>query len=101
MISLSDVEVRQGLDIGALYICSRCEAMSSCKCPNNWKQDCLCLCCLPWDLLPLTGLSGLVSVGEDVLLRGVLLRLDVPGWGDVQEEGLVRVGLGGEEGGGL
>ena len=47
--------------------CNRREAWSSCGSPNNWNRGCLCLCWLPLDLLPLPGLFGWASVGDDSL----------------------------------
>lgn len=35
--------------------------------PLTIETGCLCLCCLPWDLLPLPGLAGWASVGKDAL----------------------------------
>lgn len=54
----------QGLDLDPLHICSRC-VWSSCESPNNWSGSYLGLCCLSLDPLPLAGLPGWASVGEN------------------------------------
>jgi hypothetical protein len=44
---------------------NRCADWSSCETPSNWSRGCLWLCYLSLDPCPLTGLSYLVSVGEE------------------------------------
>ena len=53
----------QALDLGPLYICSRCAAWPSCgSSANNWSRTLL----PALDPLSLPGLPGWASVGEDV-----------------------------------
>jgi hypothetical protein len=101
----------QGLNLGPLHIHSGCAAWSSCWPLNNWSGGCLWLCCLLFDPIPLPRLPGWASVGEDALSpaatgclrvewysRGVGSPFSEEKGRGLWEEGLVRLGLGEEEG---
>ena len=100
-----------GLDLGPLYICSRCSLVFI-RFHNSWSKDCLWLCCLTLDHLPLIGPPCLVSVGEDAFSPAGTwcTRMIGTHWGassslrrmgGVWGEEYLRMGLGGEEGGEL
>jgi hypothetical protein len=55
----------QELDLDPLHICNKCAAWCSCGSPNKQSRDYLDLCSLPLDSLPLPGLHGWASVGEN------------------------------------
>jgi hypothetical protein len=55
-----------GLDLGPMHIGSRCVSWFLCEFPNNWSWGADPEpACLPVDLVSLTGLPCLASVGED------------------------------------
>ena len=95
----------QELDLDPIHIYSKYLAWCSCGSPNKQNGGCLGLCSLPLDPLPLAGLPGWTSVGEDVpSLAGTrFLRV---WWYPYSKEkgrgqwkkGRVRMGLGREEG---
>jgi hypothetical protein len=56
----------QGLDLEPLHISGKYAAWSSCGSPNKCSGSYLGLCSLPLGALPLPGLPGWASVGEDL-----------------------------------
>lgn len=69
------------LDLGSLYIYSRCTAYFSRGFSNHWRGVGLTLCLLPLDLFFLPVLPDWASVEESV---PSLVGTDAPGWGDTQ-----------------
>ena len=56
----------QELDLYPQHICRKYPTWSLCVSPKKWNGSCLCLYPLPLDSLPLLGLPGWASVGEDM-----------------------------------
>ena len=88
-----------GSVLGSLHICYRSLVWYFCGTPNSEIWDCLWLCYLPLDPLPLTRLPGCVSLGENVLSpaetgcprMGWYSRQASISWGE--EERVIRRGI--------